>query len=56
MKTLTSKQVDALLAFLDCFDMYTTGAWSQIEEHMREDFGIDDPEEAMEEIAEELRK
>jgi hypothetical protein len=55
MKTLTSDQAEALLAFCECFDLLTTGAWQPIEEAMREDFGIEDPEAALEEAKEALR-
>lgn len=48
MKTLTQEQADALKAFLDAFDQTTTGAWTAVEEHMRENWGIDDPETALE--------
>lgn len=55
MKTLTQEQVDALLAFLDAFDQTATGAWTRIEEHMRDNWGIDNPEEAIEQATEALR-
>lgn len=48
MKTLTNEQAETLFAFLECFDLYTTGAWSSIEEGMRAEFGIKNPEEALE--------
>ena len=54
-KTLTEDQVTALLAFLDAFDQTTTGAWSAIEEHMRESWGIEDPETALEAAREGLQ-
>lgn len=49
MKELTREQADALLAFLECFDLYTTGAWRAVEKGMREDFGVEDPEAALDE-------
>jgi len=54
VKTLTDEQATALLAFLDAFDMHTTGVWAVIAESMREEFGIDDPEEALAEAREAL--
>ena len=54
MKTLTSEQASALVAFLDAFDLTTTGAWAGIESCMRDDFGIDDPEAALAEAREAL--
>lgn len=54
-KTLTEDQANALLAFLDAFDQTTTGAWAPIEEHMRESWGIDDPEAALEAAREVLQ-
>ena len=47
MKVLQDKQAEALVAFLECFDLYTTGAWARIETAMQEDWGIDDPETAL---------
>ncbi|MFE3838875.1 hypothetical protein [Pseudogemmobacter sonorensis] len=54
MQTLTQKQVMALLAFLEAFDLTTTGAWAGIESCMRDDFGIDDPEAALAEARDAL--
>lgn len=54
MKTLTDDQAAALLAFLDAFDLHTTGVWCVIEEAMREESGIDDPEAALAEAREAL--
>lgn len=56
MKTLTKEQVETLLAFIDAVEQRTDGMWPQIEEHMQENWGIGDPETALEEVAEELRK
>ncbi len=47
MIKLTREQAEALKAFLDAFDLHTTGIWSTIEEAMVE-MGIDDPETALE--------
>lgn len=54
MKTLTREQVAALIAFLDAFDLTTTGAWAGIEAAMRDDFGIEDPEAALQDVREAL--
>lgn len=54
MKTLTKEQATTLLAFLECFDLHTTGAWASIEEAMRDDWNIDDPETALAEAREVL--
>lgn len=48
MVILSNDQADALAAFCECFDLYTFGAWAAIEDGMREDFGIVDPEGALE--------
>lgn len=48
MKTLTDEQAHVLVAFLESHDLHVTGAWPAIEESMRESFGIDDPEDALE--------
>lgn len=55
MKTLTDKQAEAILAFCDSFDLVTAGAWAGIEEHMREEFGMDDPEAALTDALDALR-
>lgn len=36
-----------LLAFLECYDLYGP-AWPAIERGMRDSYGIDEPEEALE--------
>lgn len=48
MKTLTKDQAATLLAFLESFDLVTTGAWAPVSEAMTEHFGIADPEGALE--------
>ena len=55
MKTLTAEQAAAIYAFMECFDLHTTGAWTAIEAAMRDDFGITDPEEILEEAKEALQ-
>lgn len=52
---LTSKQAEVLLAFCECFDLYVTGAWPAIETGMRDDFGVEDPENELEEAKNALR-
>ncbi|MBY6055364.1 hypothetical protein [Leisingera daeponensis] len=47
MKQLTSKQANTLLAFLECYDLYGPG-WPPISDGMRNDFGVEDPEEDLE--------
>lgn len=54
-KTLTEEQAHVLIAFMECFDLHTTGAWSAIETAMRDDFGVADPEEALEDVKNVLR-
>lgn len=43
MKNLTKKQTNTLLAFLECYDLYGPG-WAGIEQGMKNDFGVEDPE------------
>jgi hypothetical protein len=45
---INREQAQALIAFLDSFDLHITGAWATIEQAMRDEFGIDDPESAIE--------
>lgn len=52
---LTGEQAYALLAFLECFDSCTTGAWRAIAESMIEDFAIPDPEAALEDLRDTLQ-
>ena len=47
MKNLTDKQANTLLAFLECFDLYGPG-WLSIAQGMKNDFGVEDPEEDLE--------
>lgn len=49
MRTLTEEQATALSAFLDAFDL-VGGFWARVEQVMRDDFGIADPEVALEEV------
>ena len=48
MKTRTKEELEALQASIDAFEQTTTGVWKGIEEHMRDSWGIDDPEAALE--------
>lgn len=54
--TLSAESAAALAAFVDAFDLHATGVWAGIEEAMRDDFGIDDPEEALRVAREELAR
>ncbi len=47
MKQLTHDQAIALIAFMESFDLTTVGAWPAIEKAMQDDWGIEDPEEAL---------
>lgn len=53
--TLTEAQAAALLAFVESFETHITGAWPAIKRAMREDWGIDDPEAALEDAVNKLR-
>lgn len=48
MKELTEQQAETLIAFLDSFDLALTGVWPAVEKHMRDSYGIEDPESALE--------
>lgn len=52
---LTEKQKETLVAFHECFDLYTDGAWAGIEKGMRNDFGIENPEEDLADALEALK-
>ena len=55
MKTLKEEQAEAVFAFMECFDMHTTGAWVAIESAMIDDFGISDPEDILEDAKQALQ-
>ena len=55
MITLTDAEATALVAFLESFDLMTTGAWAPIEAHMRDAYAIDNPESAIEAASRALR-
>lgn len=55
MIVLTDAQAQALRAFLETFDLHASGVWPEIEEGMREDFGIEDPASALEDVLRGLR-
>lgn len=55
MKFLTDEQAMTLVAFLESFDLHTTGAWVAIEQAMRDEWGIDDPEAALNDAREALQ-
>lgn len=48
MIELNDENITALRAFLAAFDELT-GQWPQVEKHMRDSWGIGDPETAIEE-------
>jgi hypothetical protein len=56
MPRLTNEQAKVLDAFISSFELYVTGAWPAIEKGMRDDFGIDNPEEALEEAKQALQQ
>ena len=55
MKILTDEQALALEAFCECFDTTTSGVWAGIAEAMADDWGIDNPEAAIEDARRVLR-
>lgn len=55
MKTLTREQAAAIIAFYDSFGLRITGAWPAVEDGMKEDFGIEDPENEIEAAIDALR-
>ena len=55
MRVLTIEQAHALESFCEAFDQTTTGVWRYIEEMMRDDFDIEDPETALENARKALR-
>jgi hypothetical protein len=54
MKTLTDDQAYTLASFLDAFDLHLTGAWPAVRDGMADEFGIEDPEAALEDAREAL--
>lgn len=55
MTVLTREQAQVLEAFLDSFDLHTTGVWGVIEQAMRDEFGVEDPEAAVDDARRALR-
>ena len=53
--TISKKQADVLRAFLDSYELRGPG-WPGIEQGMREDFGVQDPETDLENAREALFK
>ena len=51
---LTKEQADVLRAFFTCFDLYATTSWASVEAGMIKDFGISDPEAALEDVEQAL--
>lgn len=52
---LTGDQAYTLMAFLESFDLRTTGVWRQVAESMIEDFAITNPETALAEARDALQ-
>lgn len=52
---LTGEQAYTLLAFLESFDLRTTGAWRAVADGMTEDFAIPDPEAALDDLRDALQ-
>jgi hypothetical protein len=50
-----AEQARVLLAFLEAFDLHTTGVWAVVAAAMKEEHGVDDPEEALEAARRTLR-
>lgn len=48
--TLTAEQVAAAHAFIEAFHLNTTGVWVEVEAAMRDDFGIPNPEAALDDL------
>ena len=55
MRTLTGEQAAALLAFYDAFNDRLTGAWAHVEKGMRDDHGIAEPEDELDDAIAALR-
>lgn len=57
MIILTDAQAQALRAFIETFDLHASGVWclTEIEEGMREDFGIEAPASVLEDVRRVLR-
>lgn len=45
---LDQEEAATLIAFLDSFDLALTGAWAPVSDMMRDSYGIEDPEAAIE--------
>lgn len=56
MIELTKEQAHVLSAFISAFELNTTGVWTIVENAMREDWGIEDPEAALEDAAQALQQ
>lgn len=54
MPVLDDEHATTLTAFLDAFDLHTTGVWAVIARAMRDEAGIADPEAALAEAREAL--
>jgi len=52
MKTLTAEQVNVIIAYMTAIELRTIGTWPGISDEMETNFGIEDPETALEELSE----
>ena len=55
MIVLTKEQANTLSAFINAVELNVSGVWPAIESAMRDDWGIEDPESALEEAAQALQ-
>ena len=54
MKEITTEQANVLLAFLECYDLHGPG-WLGIEQGMQSEFGVANPEDALEDARKALQ-
>jgi hypothetical protein len=55
MVTLTREQAHVLLAHINAIELCLTGVWPTIEQYMRNEEGIDDPEMTLEDARQALQ-
>lgn len=48
--SLSRDQAAAAIAFIEAFNLHTTGVWCAVEAGMRDSFGIADPEAAIDDL------
>lgn len=53
---LSQQHASVLLAFLESFDLHTSGQWAVIEQAMKSEHGIADPEQELEAARDALQK